>query len=321
MKFKFIHLLPLISCFFAGSASANWQYPGTYLGDGWYQDDGSRFMMSLRGGVAIGGGKIHNEIGSLTTSYYIDQNTGVVVSEAYYDACTLAGYCDDFVLAGMGDLANLPAGQKLSTASFAAGFSLGWSIPHSPQWRVEAGWDHISESEYNAIPLFDGDLTLDSGAIVNVQSGAAHSITSTDVISLMVFHDFFDGIRKPIREFIPYVGLGFGYAESRTTLNLSDLYGDLSWSVDLQNYGELDDYDVLQFYTSKKTTANIAGLLALGGSYGLDNNLFIDLGVRLTYIPKIKWALSNVDGNKHRDWFSARSVIYTNIMLGIRYEF
>lgn len=322
MRIKLAAILSVISCVCAGSAHANWQYPGTYLGDGWYQDDGSRFIMSLRGGAAFQRGEIANEIGSMTAEYYINPE-GIVISAAYYDACG-AG-CVDFEYAGLGNLASLPAGKDLSNFSFAAGASIGWTIPNSPQWRIELGWDHIAESDYNASPLFEGELALEGGnvpdVVVSVQSGGTHSSITTDIISVMAFYDFFDGYKKPLKKFIPYVGFGVGYAASTTVLNLSDLYGDLSLSVDLQKYGELDDYGVLQFYKSENDNANIAGLLALGFSYGLTETMFFDMGARVTYVPKVTWTLSNEDGSHQRDWYSAKNIIYANIMLGIRFEF
>lgn len=324
MKLRFTVLLSVLTCLYATTATANWQYPGNYLGDGWYQDDGSRFVLSFRGGASMVNGKINNEINSLTSEYYINPNDGMVISSAYYDSCK-DGACADFEYAGLGDIATLGANKNYNAFSFAAGVSLGWTIPNAPQWRVEVGWDHIAESEYNAAPLFEGDLALQGGVIpdvvVFVQSGGAHSTISTDIISAMAFYDFFDGYQKPVRQFIPYVGFGLGYSNTKTVLNLSDLYGDLSLSVDLQNYGELDEYGVLQFFKSEKTTANIAGLLAAGFSYGLTERMFLDFGARLTYVPTIKWDLSSEDGEKHREWFSAKNVIYANIMLGLRFEF
>lgn len=325
MKLRFTAILSVLSCICAGSAHANWQYPGNYLGDGWYQDDGSRFTISVRGGASLQRGAINNDIGSMTAEYYINPNDGMVISAAYYDDCVSGGGCGDFEYAGLGDLSSLPADKDMSNFSFAAGASLGWTVPNSPQWRIELGWDHIAESDYNASPLFDGDLSLQGGSVegvvINVQSGGTHSQITTDIFSIMAFYDFFDGIRKPLKTFIPYVGFGLGYADSKTVLQLSDLYGDLSTSVDLQNYGELDDYGVLQFFKSEEDNANIAGLLAVGFSYGLTESTFLDLGARVTYVPKVTWTLSNEDGTKHRDWYSAKNIIYANIMLGIRFEF
>ena len=83
--------------------------------------------------------------------------------------------------------------------------------------------------------LVGGDV---SDVAIYVQSGSVQSTVSTDIISAMFFYDFFDGLYKPLREIIPYVGFGLGYADSKTIFNLSDLYGDLSSSVDLQNFGE-----------------------------------------------------------------------------------
>ncbi|MDR0741155.1 MAG: hypothetical protein LBF28_00065 [Rickettsiales bacterium] len=325
MKLRFACILSVFSCLCAGAAVADWQYPGHYLGDGWYLDDGSRFVMSFRGGGALQRGSVVNEIGSMSAEYYTNPGDGMVVSVAYYENCVSGGGCGDFVYAGLGDLADLPANKNLSVVSFAAGVSVGWTVPNFPQWRMELGWDHISESEYSAAPLFSGELELKDGSIqgivVNAQSGGAHSSITTDIISAMAFYDFFDGIKKPVREFIPYFGFGIGYASSTTVLNLSDLYGDLSLSVDLGNYGVMNDYKILQFYTSEKDNANIAGLAAFGFSYGITDAMFLDLGARVTYLPKVKWALSNEDGTKHRDWYSVENIIYASIMAGIRFEF
>lgn len=284
-----------------------------------------RFIISVRGGASIRRGSVNNEISSLTNGYYVNPADNTVVSVAYYEDCVGEGLCTDYLYAGIGDISKLPAGKNFSAFSFAAGASIGWTVPNLPQWRTEIGWDHISASEYNASPLFEGDLELQGGqvsdVVAHVQSGGAHSSATTDIISAMAFYDFFDGIRKPVHEFIPYVGLGIGYSDTKTILNLSDLYGDLSLSVDLQNYGELDEYLVLQFYKSEHSNSNVAGLLALGFSYGLSENAFLDFGLRVAYVPKIKWVLSSEDGSRHRNWFSATNLIYTNLMLGVRFEF
>ncbi|MDE6571457.1 MAG: hypothetical protein K2L95_04565 [Alphaproteobacteria bacterium] len=325
MKLKSIFIVSLISALGAAPAHANWQYDGEFVRDGWYMDDGSRFTISVRGGASMGFGAIKNDVGSMTSEYYYSPDNGMVISAAYYDACLENGGCENFVYAGIGELSELPASQDYESFSFAAGASIGWTIPNAPQWRLELGWDHIAESEYNASPLYEGDLPLTGGNIdgitVHVQSGGVHSKLSADIISAMAFYDFFDGMQKPTRQVIPYVGFGVGYADAKTILNLSDLYGDLSLSVDLQNFGELDKYNVLQFYKSEKSTSTIAGLVAVGLSYGITDTLFLDFGARITYVPKVKWALSNQDGSRDRDWFSAENVIWANVMLGLRFEF
>ncbi len=324
MKHNIISLASvLLSVAVITPASANWQYAGDYVRTGAYADDGSRFTISVRGGGSFGFGGVDNEIGSLTANYYYDPSTGLVVSDGFYAACLESGDCDAsmFELAGSGDIAALPAAKDYSNFSFAAGASVGWTVPNTPQWRLELGWDHISESEYNASPMFDGDLTLSSGMIVNVQSGGVHSKVTADIISAMAFYDFFDGIEKPSRQIIPYVGFGVGYADVQTVLHLTDLYGDLSLSADLQNYGELDKYNILQFYKSEKDNSTVAGVLAGGMSYGITDAIFLDFGARLMYVPNVKWALSDKEGDRSRDWFGVKSMFWANVMLGIRAEF
>lgn len=324
MRKRNLYILSVLASIVAAPAMADWQYPGTYVGDGWYEDDGSRFVISARGGASIGMGKIKNDTGAITNEYFLSPD-GTPVSATYYYSCVDQGGCEDYVFAGYGNLSELSATKNLETFSFASGVSLGWTIPYRPQWRIEAGYDHITRSEYNSSPMFKGDLTLQDGAIPNiaisVESSTVNSKISSDIYSIMAFYDFFDGLRKPSRIFIPYVGFGAGYANTKTILNLSDPYGDLSAQVELQQYGEADDYGVVQFFKSETNTANVAGLLSVGASYGISENMFFDFGARFMYIPRVKWELTNDTGTHHREWFSAKNLIYTNLMLGIRFEF
>lgn len=318
--------MPVLSCLMFGAARANWEYPGYYVGEGAYTDDGSRFIVSVRGGASVGMGTIKNEIGELTPLYYMSPDGSVIMSDLGYYQCTDRGQCADYIPAGYVNLGDLPATKDFESFGFAAGASLGWTIPNSPQWRIELGWDHISESEYNASPFIEGEAPLFGGSVSDVtaviSSGAVQSKVVTDIISVMAFYDFFDGIQKPTRTVIPYIGFGVGYADIKTTLQLSDPYGDLSGIYELLPYGvkEQDD-SVIQFYRSELSSANIAGVLALGLSYGITENMFFDIGARVAYIPRIRWALSNEDASQYRDWFSAENAIYANIMLSLRFEF
>ena len=323
MKCRNLFLLPFLSCLFLGSASANWEYAGYYVGEGAYEDDGSRFIVSVRGGASFGFGTIKNEIGGLTAWYYMSPDGSTIISEVGYYQCD---DCADYILAGYAELGSLPATKDFESFGFAAGASLGWTVPYTPQWRLELGWDHIAESEYNASPFVEGETNLNGGSIPNavafIQSGAVQSKVETDIISVMAFYDFYEGLQKPIRQAIPYIGFGIGYADIKTALQLSDPYGDLSSIFELWNYGELiQDDSVIQFYRSELSSGNVAGLVALGVSYGITENMFFDIGARLAYIPRIRWALSNEDGSQHRDWFSAENNIYANIMLSVRFEF
>ena len=324
MRKRIFTILPILSWLAVAPAMANWQYDGIYVGDGWYEDDGSRFILGFRGGAAAGFGSVKNNIGPLSAYYFFD-DAGTPMSETACggrEKCLAAGY----QLIGYGDIGTLPATKDFGSFSFAAGASIGWTLPGRPQWRFEAGWDHVMKSDFNASPLFDGELTLEGGeyAALETPSGAMHSTIQTDVISAMAFYDFFDGTYKPLRTTIPYVGFGIGYADTTTVTNLTDPYGDLSADLDLRNYGTLNETTsatVVDFYQSKYNTSNVAGLLAAGFSYGLTANTFVDFGARLTYIPKVKWTLVNEDGTRHRDLISAEDLIYLNLMLGLRFEF
>lgn len=329
-KFKTNFLFPIICALLVMPANANWQYNYQNTGRGVYTDDGSRFSLSFRGGLSSISAKITNELGSLVPGpYYVENATGLAMTEAYYilyivpsDGFNPANYTS----VGQIDIAELPAAKKIGTYSFATAVSAGWSLPNNPQWRLEVGWDHISESEYNQSPLFDGVVESSTGDMIHVLSGGVNSTMTTDIVSAMAYYDFFSGLVKPTNQLIPYIGFGAGYADTRTVLNLTDLYGDLSGDASMQEYGVYPGYGVLNYYQSKTTTANIAGVLAAGFSYGLDTDLFLDFGVRLTYLPQIKWALNNAENAaatslKSKDIFSADGVMFTNVLLGIRFEF
>lgn len=308
-------------------AFAGWQNNGYYINDGYYNDNGSRLIVSVRGGVSLARAKIKNEMGSLYGYYYVNQSNGDVVSSLAWDA---AGEPAGYLYAGYGDLSSLPAKKNFSSTAFTAGASAGFTIPYHPQWRLEAGYDYIAETSYNQIPLFEGALSVNGGDIgsstIFVHSSGANATISTDVISVMGYYDFFEGNKKQLNQVIPYIGLGLGYASSRTTLKLSDIYGDLSTDSDLQNYGTPNSEGVLQFEppTDKSkypSSDNIAAIAALGLSYGISEYTFLDFSARVMYIPKIKWELVNSDASQHRDWFSAENMIYTNITVGLRFEF
>jgi len=325
MRKRNIYILSVLSCLFSASAFADWQYPGTYVGDGWYTDDGSRFVISARGGGAFGMGTIKNKVGAIVTNYLVSPDYSVVATEMQ---CEISGACGGWLNAGYGELKQVPPTKDFESFSFAAGASIGWTVPDRPQLRIEAGWDLISESDYNSSPMFAGEIPLVGGEVVGltayVESASVNSQISTDIISIMAFYDFFDGIQKPTRQFIPYVGFGIGYADTKTILNLSDPYGDIAFQLDLGQYGEIfdvDGYDMIEFYRSERSTSNVAGMASVGMSYGISEKMFFDFGIRVAYLPKVVWGLTNIDNTRHREFFSAENMIYINALLGIRFEF
>ena len=319
MLFVLPMILGLVS---TGAHATGWEYNGEYVRDGHYQDDGRRFIILVRGGMSYGMAKMKNDIGTLTSEFYYNPNDGSIVSAAYYDKCTT---CTDYVYAGIADIGKVPIKEDYSKMSFVGGMAIGWVLPWTPQWRFQVDWDYISESEYNALPLLSGRVPLEGGEVsglsVEITSGGVQSTVTTNILSTMAIRDFYQGWQKPLRKLIPYAGVGLGYADSDAVLNLSDLYGDLSSSVDLQNYGKMDDYGVLQFYTAKKSSSNLAGTVTFGVSYGVSESFFLDCGFRFTYVPKIKWSLSNSDGTHTREWFHAENMFYSNFLFGFRWEF
>ena len=322
---KSLFSLLMIIC--VAPAFAGWQYDGYYIDDSYYTEDHTKFVIGFHGGMSWANAKIKNEVGNLDGYYYMDENSGIVISETYYIGAVEDGLInpDDYLDIGAGDLSTLPAKEDFSKWAFTAGGSIGFTIPYHPRWRLEASYDHISETDYNQIPLFEGDLTLSSGLVVNVTSSGVTSTVSTDIISAMAYYDFFDGNKKPVDKIIPYIGLGVGYATSKTTLKLEDTYGDLSTNSALLNYGTVEN-NVIQFEppsdkSKYPSSENVALVGALGLSYGIAEYTFIDFGARVIYIPKITWNLVNSDASQHREWFSAKNMIYSDFTVGLRFEF
>lgn len=298
-----------------GTAHAGWEYPGYYIGDGVYADDGSRLTLGVRGGFALVSAGISNEAGSLITPYYDDG--GFLIPANY---CGTA--CGSLPWAGDVDLGKFGAAKEMFSYSWSAGVSFGWTFPTTPQWRMELDWNHIARVQYNAEPALRGDLQG-----VEILAGGIQSSMNTDIISAVFYYDFYDGLVKPLRQIIPYLGIGFGYAHSDTVLNLTDLYYNLSGQGPLIPFVEDEnEYGDWVFYQSQGSSSNVAGVLAAGMSYGLEESVFLDLGVRLNYIPKITWELNNgADATalsyKSRNWFSAENVMIVNFNIGVRFEF
>jgi len=305
-------------------AFAGWQYDGYYVDDGFHDDDGTRFVIGGYGGVSFVNGKIKNEMGSLQTDYYKDVNSDVVISGTAYGMLNPTQQ-DEYEYVGIGEVSELSAAKNLSKTTFAAGGYIGFTIPYYPRWRLQAGLDHISEINYDRIPLFEGDITLTSGYRAHVYSSGVKSTLTTDIVSVMAIYDFFDGNKKPLNTLIPYIGVGAGYAMSKTTVKLTDIFGDLSQDSDLNNYGTLENgilvFDNPSDVDKYPASNNIALIGTLGASYGITEYTFIDFGARLMYVPKTTWAIANSDGSQHRNWFSADNTFYTNLMIGLRFEF
>ena len=312
---------------YCAPAFAGWQYNGYRINDGYYSDDGSRFVVGFRGGVSLANAKMKNDIGTLDGYYYVNPTSGAVVAVTYFNDAEDAAN-NGFTGSVVGNIGSLPVKEKFSKTAFTAGASVGFTIPYHPQWRLEAGYDYISETEYNNVPLLEGEMAVKGtfDGTVHVSSSGVSSTISTDVFSAMAYYDFFDGNKKPLYTIIPYIGVGLGYASSRTTLKLSDVYGDLTGDSSLSEYNTAGDQKIWQFdgpsdKSKFPSSDSIAAVGALGLSYGISEYTFLDLSARVMYIPKVKWNLTNSDGSQHREWFSAENMIYTNLMVGLRFEF
>jgi hypothetical protein len=305
-------ILPMI--LFTAFATANWEY-----GDG-AAGGGGRMTVSVRGGVAMPFASMKSELGGVTLLYYTDG------SVLYNNNTCGGGGCTPTTPVAEADLGKMPLAKKYDSFSWAGGAGVGFVPDGRPNVRMELDWLHISETDYDSNPLFLDELTITGLGTYPNPVAAAKSTVSTDVVSAMIYYDFFAGPRRPAGQAVPYVGAGLGYATSTSVLALSDSYGDLQADISIcSDFGEQVG-GLCQYYTSTTHTNNFAVSAAAGVSYGLDEGVFLDFGARASYVPRIRWGLNN-DGNenattpKNRDMFSARDVVFLNVYAGVRFEF
>ena len=220
MRRGILYILSTCVALCSGVASANWQYSGEYTYDMSYYDNGGRTAVSLRGGASYAMSKMDNDVESIVYSFCVN-------SDGVFDFPGADGSCaDGFVYAGTGSLASLGM-ERLSGLNFSAGVSLGWILPNNPQWRLELGWDTFSDVDYNKTPLFSGSIPLSEGyTIYGLTVGGVQSTMATDIVSVMAFYDFFDGLYKPLNQMIPYIGIGVGYGDTKTVMSLFDPTGE-----------------------------------------------------------------------------------------------
>ncbi len=313
------------------AANANW----SSVTD---RDNGARFYVTAKGGATyIQAAKMENDMGSLTVEYFT--GTGDGLEGAFWtpiSAPSTAGAGNSVVI-GFYDMGALDAVEKLSNVTMFASIGLGFVLPNATQWRVEGSWDHYAKFSADAPTLFRDqepwNYTVgsdsDSG-VFTIKSGSMSSTVQTDMYMLMFYRDFFRGVTKPLNTFIPYVGLGFGYADITTTMQLNDIYGNLSEDANMQSYGPPVGADkVVHFYKSDTKTQTVALAGSLGASYGFGVGQFFDVGLKVAYIDKIQWAVNNekaasIDetvAESSRDIVSSHNNFYGTAYVGVRFEF
>jgi hypothetical protein len=294
--------------------AANWEYGGGYRGyDG-------RLVVSFKGGAAIPFASMKNDLGNVIVDYWADGSNKVGLDDGGGANTPL----------GIGDLGTLPVAKKYDSISWAGGASVGMVLDGGPNVRMELDWLHVAEADYDANPLLSGDFELSAYGTAWNDTAVAKSVVSTDIISAMIYYDFFNGSRRPSNTMIPYVGVGLGYASSTAVLRLSDPTGELSYDLGMQGIGDCQTaggtLTMCDFYSSETRTSNFAVSGALGVAYGMGEGMFLDIGGRVSYVPKIKWGLNNsaevgADVSKERDVFSANDILFMNIYVGLRFEF
>lgn len=291
----------------APAAYANWE-PRPF------RDDGSRFIISVRAGLANPFANMQNDLGMMNVPWCIGPGGNTLV------ACD-ATYTD---VAGIVNYGGLGVNAQYNEVSFAFGAAIGFALPNRSNVRLELDWLRIAESGFSANPLFSGTFSTDLGPAYMPVAGARATVTS-DIVSAFVYYDFFEGNIRPTEGFIPYIGFGLGFASSQSILMLGDTYGDLSGDLSFGIFGEQQG-NVFEFFTSETNNNNYALSFAIGFAYGLGDGIYFDVGARASYIPRIRFALNNAAADnpnfyRERDIFSANDIIFLTAYAGLRFEF
>jgi len=283
---------------------ADWEY-----GDREH-DDGGRFTITLRGGVSLpASATMKNDLGDMLVPYcyYYGLTDSRCGGDLYSDAL------------GFSNIGEVGAAKSYETTSWVGGVSVGMVVPDSPNLRLEMDWLHTGKTGYNSMPLFGDDENM---------VAAARLTSTTDVISAMIYFDMVGGEQRSEKKTIPYFGVGLGYAMSTTVLSMWDEWGELATNMDMQNFGEcsiINNMTICEFYVSETETGNFALTGALGAAFWLGEGMYLDIGARATYIPKIRWSLNDRSGDgtiiRERDIISANDAILASFYAGLRFEF
>jgi hypothetical protein len=338
---KLLKLFAVILGISPVAANANWSYWEDY-------DDGARFYVRFAGGVAFGGAlDMNNDMVGITTpelaaGYAEDtanpgfadltKPTGEILTLDEYKKCVDEKNCASEAYASIGKLefGKSPIKDSFSVATWTTNLGAGFVLPNS-HFRTEVSWDHISETKYSSSKLISDTVEttgyIGNAMMVDVDLGSVTSKVSTDIVSLMFYYDMYDGLVKPAKTLIPYIGAGLGYANSTVNMSYIDsgALRDTGLFCDFFSDGACGTTS-LATYQSETNNGGLAFGLAGGFSYGLSNIAFLDIGAKLMYADKIIWTLSN-EGNSaatstvQQDIFSTSGTFYIMGTVGFRFEF
>jgi len=311
-------------------ARANWE-----SGRGYAVAGGDRLTLKFYGGAAIPYAVMKNELGEMPVDYYwVPDINGVPIGLTDDADCLLDSPACEFL--GRVNLGEFGVAAKYNQFSWAAGASVGMVWGTKANFRAELDWLHIAKTEISANPVFRGESAFpvydSGGAIIDPNTGETLELevfnllgsatikTYTDIISAMIYKDFYKGNTKPLNQAVPYIGGGVGFASTTNEISFVD-YGDLP--LDFQAMADCvpaGGYTLCQFPVVKTQSNNVALSATVGFSYGLDNRTFLDFGARGTVIPKILFDIGDGEG-KTKTIFSATPIVFGTITAGIRFEF
>ena len=143
-------LVFILGSLFVAPAAANWEYGARS------SDDGGRLSVAFRGGISMPFASVQNDLGSITIGYWTDG------ANVYNGDHTCGGNAGCNYL-GTVDLGKLPAAKDYDSFAWVGGASVGMIVGGSPNVRLELDWMHLAETNYNANPLFAGDVQMSPG--------------------------------------------------------------------------------------------------------------------------------------------------------------
>ncbi|MHA1541096.1 MAG: outer membrane protein [Alphaproteobacteria bacterium] len=315
-------LLIVFLCFSANVFASGWREWGEPQ-----PPSKANFYISIRGGMGSLSADMKNTIPSYSTTFgaYYSDNDG---SNTFTAGDTITGYGNCLNPPGT-NLCNpqdiskwdeyTPNTKKLNEKTGFYGVAFGGYLPNHSNIRIELEWVRHLDFDYRDDKIYVGyqreadDPTIIQTDLDDQMEANFKSIVSSSHILFNIYYDFTNRGRV-IGEWTPYIGVGLGIAQNKTTFTLIDPQGEL-----VHDSSPLDDYfeDGLQKSEYGEIShQNFAWGATLGVNYVLSEHLSLDFGLKYSNLGQIEWGFDTSNSMLQSD-----ELVAMDFFFGFRFDF
>jgi len=321
-KLYFIGLLLCATLLSSGAKAAGYY---TWEENYSYRPNIPQNYVAIRAGYSMISGNFNNTIGNSYTTYVRacdgswDETTGECDGTYVgYGASSQFNAAYDLMIDGIAFWKEYDVDSELDANTGRLAVAFGGYLSSNRNIRVEGEFNKYMTFEHDDNRAYIGyqKETLDSGATYtpkeDVDDAMAVSYTSTIDSSnamLNVYYDFNDGYPKK-GSFTPFVGFGVGIAINKVQFALKDQ--EKEFETFLKTY--IDENGI--YPTTTTTKESLAWALMLGGTYVLNRNTSLELGLRYSNIGSAEWAF-----DEYQSFFEAEEMISTEMFMGLKFNF